>query len=295
VPPTHDDQDEPTARPDDHRRAARAPTVPTPVPPLARTEQRLLVGAGVLILLVVLVAAVAGSSRDDGDAGAAPPTNTAQAAASSTVPTGPAPLRQPTTPPTGVVADPDDLTVLIDRERRLPPGFRPADLVEAPVPFTFENPDDKRLLRRETGEALAGLFDAATADELPLRAVSGFRSEESQRDLHANYVAQDGAAAADRYSARPGHSEHQTGLAIDVTSFDGACPAERCFGDRPEATWVADHAHEHGFIVRYPADAEPITGYSYEPWHLRYVGTELATELHERGLTLDEWYGAGSG
>ena len=181
--------------------------------------------------------------------------------------------------------------MLVDRQRRLPAGYQPADLIDAPIDFTFGHPDPKRLLRREPAEAAARLFAAATAAGRPLRAVSGFRSEAQQQQIHQEFVEDDGQEAADRYSARPGHSEHQTGLALDVTTYDGACPAEDCFALRPEAQWLADHAHEHGFIVRYPEGAEAITGYEYEPWHLRYVGVELATHLDAEDLTLDEWYG----
>lgn len=259
---------------------------------LAPVEQRILVGAAVLIVLVVLIVAVI-SPGDDAPAATGPTTSTTTSAPTTTSrpsATPSTPVRPTSPPPAGVVADPDDVAVLVDRQRRLPEGYEPTDLVEAQVPFTFANPDPKRFLRRDVATATVELFGAAAVDGLPLRAVSGFRSEASQRDLHSAYVARDGLAAADRYSARPGHSEHQTGLAIDVTSLDGTCPAEDCFAGRPEATWLAEHAHEHGFIVRYPADGEALTGYSYEPWHLRFVGVELATALHRDGLTLDEWH-----
>lgn len=266
----------------------RVPPAP-PVGPLARTEQRILATAGLLIVLVVLIAAVAGTS----DGGPDEPAEAASGTTATTTTAVTATTSRPPTPPPGVVADPDDLAVLVDRERRLPEGWQPAELVEVPVPFTFEDPDPRRLMRPEPAAALAELFAAAERDRLPLRAVSGFRSEEAQRNVHAAYVAEEGVEAAERFSARPGHSEHQTGLAVDVTSYDGACPAEACFADRPEAAWLVDNADRFGFVVRYPSGREAVTGYEYEPWHLRYVGPELAGALSEQGLTLDEWYGTG--
>jgi D-alanyl-D-alanine carboxypeptidase len=109
-----------------------------------------------------------------------------------------------------------------------------------------------------------------------------------QRDLFAQYRRRDGAATAETYSAPPGTSEHQTGLAIDVTGADGRCPASECFGLRPEAAWLAAHAAAYGFVVRYPAGKELVTGYRSEPWHLRYVGTELARSLAATGRVLEE-------
>ncbi|MCB0977931.1 MAG: M15 family metallopeptidase [Acidimicrobiales bacterium] len=268
---------------------ASPPTPTPPVPPLAPPEKRLMAGAGLLIVLVLLVAVVLNTGASD--APQAQTTSTTAPTVGRSRKSAAPPPRRPATPPPGTVTNPSDFDVLVDRQRSLPEGYQPADLVEVPVAFTFNGDSPKRLLRRTAADALTALFAAAEDAGLPLRAVSGFRSESSQRDLHDAYVAEDGEAEADRYSASPGHSEHQTGLAMDVTGFDGACPAEACFASRPEAAWLADHAHEFGFVVRYPAGAETLTGYSYEPWHLRYVGVDLAGELHRDGMTLDEWYG----
>jgi D-alanyl-D-alanine carboxypeptidase len=188
-----------------------------------------------------------------------------------------------------VVTDPESITVLVNKTWRLPPGWQPPDLVPPDVAFVFDGPSPKRLLRTEAAAALEELFAAAEGDGLPLAAVSGFRTEQTQAQLFDAYVARDGEAEASRYSARPGHSEHQTGLAMDVTGRDGACAAEPCFAGTPEAVWLAAHAAEHGFVIRYPEGAEAITGYLHEPWHLRYVGVGVATDLVARGLTLDEY------
>ena len=125
--------------------------------------------------------------------------------------------------------------------------------------------------------------DARNIYGISLWSVSEFRSYDRQYQLYNNYVARDGKAEADRYSARPGHSEHQTGLAVDVNSVDYS------FAYTPEGIWLKDHCHEYGFIIRYPEGKEEITGYMYEPWHVRYLGKETAEKVHESGLTLEEY------
>lgn len=117
--------------------------------------------------------------------------------------------------------------------------------------------------------------------EIPL--MSGYRSYDYQVQLYNNYVAAEGQEAADTYSARPGFSEHQTGLTFDIGQM------EYDYGDTPEGTWLHTHAHEYGFIIRYPEGKEDITGYRYEPWHVRYVGVDVASEIYKRGITLEEY------
>ena len=115
---------------------------------------------------------------------------------------------------------------------------------------------------------------------------SGYRSYNFQNGLYNNYVAKDGKAAADTYSARAGYSEHQTGLAFDLNTITTE------FADTPEGKWIHDNAYRYGFILRYPKGKENITGYMYEPWHLRYVGVDLATKLYNNGdwITLEEYF-----
>lgn len=187
-----------------------------------------------------------------------------------------------------VVVDPLSLAVLVNKHWRLPPGWEPPDLVEPDVAFTFSGDHAKRLLREPAARALESLFAAAASAGTPVAAVSGYRSEQTQADLYGLAVQQRGEAGADVQHARPGHSEHQTGLAMDVTSADGTCAVEDCFGATPAAAWLAAHAAEHGFVVRYPVGKEAITGYAYEPWHLRFVGVELARRLAGAGLVLEE-------
>ena len=135
-------------------------------------------------------------------------------------------------------------------------------------------------------------FDKMQADAakegLNIYISSGFRSYDYQAGLYDRYVQRSGKAEADRYSARAGHSEHQTGLAFDLNSID------MTFADTDECAWVNEHCAEYGFIIRYPKGSESITGYMYEPWHLRYLGTENAKKVYDSGLTLEEYLGIDS-
>ena len=137
-------------------------------------------------------------------------------------------------------------------------------------------------------EAFDRLSSDAAKEGLDIYASSTFRSYEDQDRIYNNYVARDGQEAADTYSSRPGHSDHQTGLALDVNSIDDS------FGYTPESDWLAVHAHEYGFIIRYPEGKAEYTGYQYEPWHIRYIGVDKATEVYESGLSLEEFLGVDS-
>jgi D-alanyl-D-alanine carboxypeptidase len=189
-----------------------------------------------------------------------------------------------------VVAEPDSITVLVNKQFSLPENYRPDELVYPDVPFTFEEKIDKRKMRKEAAEALERMFAGAEKDNIYLAGVSGYRSSATQRALFDRYVRRDGEAKARTFSAVPGQSEHQTGLAMDVTGIDGKCAAMDCFGGSKEAIWLAEHASEYGFIIRYPEGKQSITGYKYEPWHLRYVGTIIAIEIAAKNMTLEEYY-----
>ncbi|MBF0754679.1 MULTISPECIES: M15 family metallopeptidase [Jeotgalicoccus] len=155
---------------------------------------------------------------------------------------------------------------------------------EIPLPEDY-NPE----MQPEVIEAYTQMFEDAEAEGLYFELVSGFRSYDYQAELYNSYVARDGKEAADQYSAEPGHSEHQTGLAIDVGSYDSAVLLQTSFEYTPEFQWLKDVAHEYGFIIRYMKGKEDITGYMYEPWHLRYVG-DKAPAIYESGLTLEEYF-----
>ncbi|MFF2089174.1 D-alanyl-D-alanine carboxypeptidase family protein [Paenibacillus sp. NPDC058174] len=187
------------------------------------------------------------------------------------------------------VANADSVTVLVNKHNKLPEDYTPSNLVYPDVKFTFNERIEKRKMTQEAASALEQLFQAASKDGLPLAGVSAYRSHSRQKQLFEGYVQKDGLEKARTYSAFPGTSEHETGLAIDVAGADGKCSAADCFADTAEAGWLADHAHEYGFIIRYPKGKDDITGYKYEPWHLRYVGLDAASDMHESGLTLEEY------
>lgn len=191
-----------------------------------------------------------------------------------------------------VVAQPESVTALVNKQNKLPEDYNPSDLVYPDVRFIFDEKIEKRMLRKEAAGALEEMFTAAENDSIPLAGVSAYRSHTTQKSLFERYVKRDGLVKARTYSAFPGTSEHETGLAIDISGSDGKCAAADCFGGTKEALWLEEHAHEFGFIIRYMKGKEAITGYQYEPWHLRYVGTELAAELKESGETLEEYYDA---
>jgi D-alanyl-D-alanine carboxypeptidase len=180
------------------------------------------------------------------------------------------------------IDDPNSIWVVVNKQRPLVPvAHAPAALVDI---------GGGMQLRAEAAQAVAALGAEAAAAGLDVEVRSAYRSFEYQQGLFGNATSWFGVAGAELRSARPGFSEHQTGLAVDVGG--GGCDIERCFGDTAEGRWVVANAHRRGFLVRYPAGSEPITGYQYEPWHLRYVGPELATEMHETGVaTLEEFFG----
>jgi zinc D-Ala-D-Ala carboxypeptidase len=144
-------------------------------------------------------------------------------------------------------------------------------------------------MRKEAATALTDMIAAAQAESLTISPLSGYRSYNTQVSVYNNEVKRYGQSVADTQSARPGTSEHQTGLAIDVGG--GGCGIEDCFGNTPNGKWVAANAYKYGFIIRYTPGKESVTGYRPEPWHIRYIGTELATEMRQKGAqTLEEFF-----
>lgn len=181
---------------------------------------------------------------------------------------------------------------VVNKTRPLPAGYVPKDLVEPSLPHYFSPGSEQRQISKSVLPALVEMFNAANLEGVRLVFGSGFRSEGYQRGLYNKYVSQDGQAAADKYSARPGYSEHQTGLTFDATASDGKCHLEQCFQDTSEGKWLSENAYKYGFIIRYVEGKDAITGYEYEPWHMRYIGKELSAEMQRTGiLTLEEFFG----
>ncbi len=184
----------------------------------------------------------------------------------------------------------DSVTVLVNRQYRMSADYIPADLVVPNVRFSFYGTYEKSYVRQVTADALEKLFAAAERDDVILKAVSGYRSYARQKEIYDRNVRSRGKSATDLVSAKPGSSEHQTGLTLDVSSESVGCALEESFGDTSDGKWLAKNCHKYGFIIRYPKDKTKITGYSYEPWHIRYVGRKLATYLYKKNMTLEEYY-----
>lgn len=185
------------------------------------------------------------------------------------------------------IDDPASLWVVSNKLRPLSPvDYAPDDLA---VPDGVDN-EFTQPLREPAARATEQLVAAAAADDVTVRVISAYRDYGTQVGLYDSYVVRDGQEAADTYSARPGHSEHQTGLAVDFDDY-GACYLAECFDDTPAGVWLAEHAADHGFVLRYPDGKESVTGFMPEPWHFRYVGDELAQEMREQGVvTLEEFF-----
>jgi len=172
--------------------------------------------------------------------------------------------------------------VLVNKYHYLEKNYIPKDLVE--INEGYSKPG--MYLVREARDAYTKMAQEMKQEDLTIRAISSYRSYEYQERLYTKYLEQDGRENADRYSARPGYSEHQTGLVIDVDNE--TLPYEQ-FEKTKEFCWIKDHAHKYGFIIRYPKNKERITGYTYEAWHLRYVGKEIATNIKKHNITFDEY------
>jgi zinc D-Ala-D-Ala carboxypeptidase len=264
--------------------------MPPSTPVSARVRRNRLV-AGAIALAVVLGGSITAAALFvAGDGNDAAPTSSATAGATPTpTPTlqRPSPVATPIPTPVDTfdrtarsIDDPMSIWVVVDKLRPLQPmEFEPADLVSVPVAHTWEP-----LLRKEASDAVVALFATANAEAgLSLASNSAYRSYTAQPNVYVG---------DDELTARPGFSEHQTGLSIDIGAESGTCSIEVCFADLPEGQWLRDNAHRFGFILRYPADKQAVTGYQFEPWHFRYVGVDLAAEMRETGVTtLEEFFG----
>lgn len=175
------------------------------------------------------------------------------------------------------VENPDDPFVLVNKYYSLDKDYTPSDLI---------NVGGNQRMKKEAGEALIKMIEDVKNNGMYLQAQSGYRDYDLQTRLYNGYVSSHGQEEADTFSARPGSSEHQTGLAIDV-SKDGYLSKE--FENTNEFKWLNENAHKYGFILRYPKDKIYITGYDYEPWHYRYVGIEVATLIKNENITYEEY------
>ena len=163
----------------------------------------------------------------------------------------------------------DDI-LIVNKDISLPEHFNPGE-------------------NKEARHALQKLLNDGNNQGFQLSNASGFRSYQSQVQLFNQYVQRDGEEAANKYSAKPGHSEHQTGLTYDIVSENTDTNFKSSFGKTKEGQWLKDNAYKYGFVIRYPKNKTHITGYQYEPWHIRYVGKDTAKKLYKSNETLEEY------
>jgi D-alanyl-D-alanine carboxypeptidase len=197
-------------------------------------------------------------------------------------------------PPKYSLDEADSLWVVVNKQRQISPlKYKPENLAFPNFPRPkIQNPYGLQL-RAEAAVATQELAVAMKeAGKGTLILNSGLRTYKTQKALYDRTIETRGIAVAERLSARPGHSEHQLGLAADFSARGQGCVILVCFGNTEAGRWLEENAHEYGFILRYPKGYKPITGFQYEPWHFRYVGIELANEMKTKGIrTLEEFWG----
>lgn len=190
------------------------------------------------------------------------------------------------------IDDPSSIWVVANKRRPLNPKTFVPDVGTPNVPLRLSADNGEMHLSKSAIPDFEAMFAAAKQDGLDLMLASGYRSYNLQVSVYNAEVKNYGQAQADRESARPGTSEHQTGLAADVEPTSRKCEIADCFGDLPEGKWIAANAYKYGFILRYTPDKEAVTGYRHEAWHIRYVGKELAAEMRNKVVeTLEEFFG----
>lgn len=175
----------------------------------------------------------------------------------------------------------DNNLILVNKFYALKNDYVPSDLITLSGQY---NRGFNNKMRKEAADSFMNMVDAAKLDNIILYNVSAYRDYAYQENLYNIYIKKDGKDEADKYSARPGHSEHQTGLSLDINNISDD------FENSDEAVWLQNNAYKYGFILRFPKGKEDITGYKYEPWHYRYVGIEAAKVIYDDDITLEEYY-----
>ena len=173
--------------------------------------------------------------------------------------------------------------MLVNKYHKLTKEYAPDDIVDVSIQFAY---GDNEIIS-EVYEKFRSMYNAAKEEDLYLIITSSYRDYDFQEQLWNSYKNQKGEEWADSVAARAGFSEHQTGLTLDIVTYNAGMSD---FENTDEFKWLQKNAHKYGFILRYPKDKEDITGYSYESWHYRYVGVEVAEEIHKLGITFDEYY-----
>lgn len=191
-------------------------------------------------------------------------------------------LINPITAQADIVENPDDVTVLVNKLHEIPKGWKPDDLEDVI--------DCHQQLRHEANEAYTKFYQAAKAKGIAIYTISGYREPETQQLYWDNSVKVFGEEHAIQYNAYPRRSEHELGLCVDISYTTEGDRLSEKVADSALGKFIESDAYKYGFILRYPQDKVRITGYSYEPWHIRYVGVDLATKLHNENITLEEYY-----
>lgn len=184
----------------------------------------------------------------------------------------------------------DNIWKLVSKTSPIPIIFIPFGLQVSTVYTNPKKSDEERSVRADIEQPLIDMFSTAQTDGYSLMIGSGYRSANLQSIYFNSLSSSVGETAANQSIARPGQSEHQTGLAVDISTVARNCYLSDCFAKTNDGIWLVNNSYKYGFILRYPEGKESITGYSYEPWHFRFVGVDLATAIYTSGLTFDEAY-----
>lgn len=194
------------------------------------------------------------------------------------------------------LTDPTSIWLIVNKQNPLNPADYVPVLSKPAVALKPGRSSGELQVASVIAIPLERLFSAASNAGNNLRLSSAYRSYQYQVRVYDSIVASAGQASADEQSARPGYSEHQTGLAADVAPLNGRCELQQCFAETSAGQWLAENAYKYGFLIRYPEGKQDVTGYEYEPWHIRYVGTALATEMHDKNtLTMEEFFDVAGG
>ena len=183
----------------------------------------------------------------------------------------------------------EDMLILVNKTNELPQNYKPTDLSRVKA-YAPGRDDSTRYMRKKASESMNKMLEDAKAFGMDIVITTAYRSYNLQKIIFENNVEKSGSIEeANKTSAKPGQSEHQTGLAADLSSSKLDYSLDTKFGELDEGKWISDNSWKYGFILRYPEDKTEITGYSYEPWHIRYVGKEFAKFIKDNNLTLEEF------
>lgn len=186
---------------------------------------------------------------------------------------------------------PNSIWAIVSKSHPISVDYVPPALKIPNVATRTDKSDAERSIRSDIEVPLINMFAAASAAGYQLMVSTGYRSAALQKVDFDNMANTVDDTVANQSIDRPGQNEHQTGLAIDISTTSGNCYLDACFANTGEGSWLTSNVYKFGFILRYPKDKETVTGYRYEPWHFRYVGIDLATAIHESNLTFDEvWH-----